>query len=107
MPPAAPACSTTRPPPSPVASSDPGRRSRARTLAAYPSWLSERRARLRSPPMSSEMGSFWDERADEDPFFFVDNRMGYRKTDLESFWADGERDLDALLSALGVASAPS
>jgi SAM-dependent methyltransferase len=51
--------------------------------------------------MSSEMGNFWDERAEEDPFFFVDNRMGYRKTDLESFWADGERDLDALLAALG------
>src|SRR5579863_4963608 len=52
--------------------------------------------------MLSEMGRFWDRRAEEDAFFFVDNRMPYRRPDLERFWADGERDLDALLSALGV-----
>jgi SAM-dependent methyltransferase len=49
----------------------------------------------------SEMGRFWDRRADEDAFFFVDNRMQYGQPDLERFWAEGERDLDALLSALG------
>jgi SAM-dependent methyltransferase len=53
--------------------------------------------------MASEMRSFWDQRAEEDPFFFVDNRMEYRRPDLERFWADGERDLDLLLSALGAA----
>ncbi len=51
--------------------------------------------------MASDMGKFWDKRADEDPFFFVDSRMAFRRTDVKQFWADGERDLDALLSALG------
>jgi SAM-dependent methyltransferase len=51
--------------------------------------------------MSSEMGGFWDRRAEEDAFFFVDNRMDYRDPDLERFWAAGERELDELLSALG------
>ena len=53
-----------------------------------------------------EMGRYWDRRAEEDPFFFVDNRMPYRRPDLERFWADGERDLDMLLSALGAAIEP-
>ena len=53
------------------------------------------------------MGSFWDERAEEDAFFFVDSRQGYRHPDLESFWAEGKRDLDLLLSALGAEIRPS
>jgi SAM-dependent methyltransferase len=52
--------------------------------------------------MSSEMRNFWDRRAEEDAFFFVDNRMEYGRPDMERFWEDGERDLDKLLSALGV-----
>lgn len=56
--------------------------------------------------MRSQMGRFWDRRADEDAFFFVDNRMEYRRPDLERFWAHGERDLDKLLDALGVAVDP-
>jgi SAM-dependent methyltransferase len=56
--------------------------------------------------MSSEMRSFWDERADEDAFFFVDNRMEYGSPDLERFWSEGEQDLDKLLVALGAAVAP-
>lgn len=47
------------------------------------------------------MGSFWDARANEDAFYFVDNRLTYGSPDLERFWADGERDLDHLLEALG------
>jgi SAM-dependent methyltransferase len=47
------------------------------------------------------MGRFWDERAEEDAFYFVDTRMDYRTTDTEAFWAYGVRDLDLLLSALG------
>ena len=54
----------------------------------------------------SEMGRFWDQRADEDAFFFVDNRMQYGQPNLERFWAEGERDLDALLSALGASIEP-
>ena len=56
--------------------------------------------------MRSEMRRFWDRRAEEDPFFFVDNRMEYRRPDLERFWAGGERDLDKLLGALRVSVDP-
>ena len=47
------------------------------------------------------MKGFWDKRAEEDAFFFVDNRMPYGAPDLERFWAEGERDLDTLLGGLG------
>lgn len=56
--------------------------------------------------MSSKMRSFWDRRADEDAFFFVDSRMDYRNPDLDRFWANGEKDLDALLLALGESLRP-
>ncbi len=52
------------------------------------------------------MREFWDRRAEEDPFFFVDSRMEYGKPDLERFWTDGERDLEKLLSALEVTVQP-
>jgi SAM-dependent methyltransferase len=51
--------------------------------------------------MSSEMGRFWDKRAEEDAFWFVDSRLSYGAPDLQRFWADGEVDLDRLLRALG------
>jgi SAM-dependent methyltransferase len=47
-----------------------------------------------------DMRQFWDQRADEDAFFFVDNRLQYRAPDLERFWSEGQRDLDHLLGAL-------
>jgi SAM-dependent methyltransferase len=47
--------------------------------------------------------SFWDARAAEDAFFFVDNRLDYRHPDLDRFWKGGEEDLDTLLGSLGVA----
>jgi SAM-dependent methyltransferase len=56
--------------------------------------------------MPSSMQRFWDSRADEDAFFFVDNRLSYGRPDLDRFWADGERDLDALLGILGVTITP-
>ncbi len=46
------------------------------------------------------MASFWDARAEEDAFYFIDNRLEYGHPDLERFWADGERDLDRLLQPL-------
>jgi SAM-dependent methyltransferase len=49
---------------------------------------------------------FWDRRADENAFFFVDSRLDYGDPDLDWFWEDGERRLDELLGALGVALAP-
>ena len=47
------------------------------------------------------MARFWDERAREDPFFFVDNRLEYRQPDVDRFWAGGERDLEMMLTAIG------
>ena len=49
------------------------------------------------------MGEFWDERARENSYFFINNSLSYRETDPEQFWASGPHDLDALLGALGVA----
>jgi SAM-dependent methyltransferase len=53
------------------------------------------------------MGAFWDRRAEEDPFFFVDNRLSYRQPDLDRFWSEGERDLDLLLAAVGARVEPT
>ena len=52
------------------------------------------------------MGDFWDERAREDAFFFVDNRLEYRNPDIERFWAQGETDLRMLLEIAGVSIQP-
>ena len=46
------------------------------------------------------MGAFWDARAREDALFFVDDRRAYGSEEVDSFWADGERDLDAVLAAV-------
>src|SRR3712207_56898 len=48
------------------------------------------------------MRRFWDARAREDAFHFVDNRQPYKAADPERFWREGERDLDTLLSTVGV-----
>jgi SAM-dependent methyltransferase len=45
---------------------------------------------------------FWDRRARENALYFVDNRLRYDDPDPARFWADGERDLDALLNTLGL-----
>jgi SAM-dependent methyltransferase len=47
-----------------------------------------------------DMREFWDSRAREDAYFFVDNRRDYRDRKLDAFWAQGERDLDQLLAQL-------
>lgn len=48
------------------------------------------------------MRRFWDERASEDAFYFVDNRLEYRHPDLDAFWEGGREDLDRILTRLGV-----
>lgn len=53
------------------------------------------------------MRRFWDARAREDAYFFVDDRLDYRRADLDRFWADGERDLDALLATAGASLRPT
>lgn len=54
------------------------------------------------------MQQFWDERAKEDAFYFVDNRIGYRDPDAEGrFWAGGVEDLDNLLRATEIEVRPT
>lgn len=49
------------------------------------------------------MRQFWDARAKEDAFYFVDNRIGYRDPESEArFWADGVGALDSVLGALEI-----
>ena len=47
------------------------------------------------------MRRFWDARAREDAFHFVDTREPYRDADPERFWREGERDLRTLLDTVG------
>jgi SAM-dependent methyltransferase len=49
---------------------------------------------------SGHMRDFWDARAREDAYFFVDDRRAYGKKDLERFWTEGERDLDRIFELL-------
>ena len=48
------------------------------------------------------MRRFWDARAREDAFHFVDDREPYKAADHERFWTEGERDLDTFLGLAGV-----
>jgi len=48
------------------------------------------------------MRDYWDARADENPFYFVDNRLAYAEPDAERFWAGGRELLDLILEQLGV-----
>jgi len=53
------------------------------------------------------MREFWDARAEENPLYFVDNRLDYRNPDEARFWAQGEPFLDALLEPLGARLGPA
>jgi SAM-dependent methyltransferase len=55
----------------------------------------------------SSMGEFWDARAREDAFFFVDNRLRYGDPDLDRFWAGGVEVLAKALELTGAAIEPS
>lgn len=48
------------------------------------------------------MERFWDARAREDAFYFVDSRLRYHAPDEEAFWAGGEDALQTILNLLGV-----
>ena len=54
----------------------------------------------------SAIREFWDARAAEDAFYFVDNRLEYGRPDADRFWAGGVEVLDAMLPELGVAIEP-
>ena len=50
------------------------------------------------------MRRFWDERAREDAYYFVDNRIKYKDpAEEQRFWEMGRVDLDRLLGAVDVA----
>lgn len=53
------------------------------------------------------MRDFWNERAEENAFFFVDNSLDYRHPDAERFWSDGAMWLDRLLGELDAELAPT
>ncbi|MDX6665930.1 MAG: hypothetical protein QOG68_2136 [Solirubrobacteraceae bacterium] len=57
-------------------------------------------------PPDEQMQQFWDERAKENAFYFVDSRLDYNDTDVERFWSDGRDDLDQLLGLVGAQIAP-
>ena len=46
------------------------------------------------------MRDFWDARAAEDAFYFVDNRLAYGAPDTETFWRGGEQLVDEILELL-------
>jgi SAM-dependent methyltransferase len=52
------------------------------------------------------MRRFWDRRAEENAFFFVDSRLDYHDPDLDFFWEEGERAVEDVLAQLGVAVEP-
>jgi SAM-dependent methyltransferase len=58
-----------------------------------------------APVRPQEMRSFWNERAREDAFYFVDTRQSYRASDPERFW-DAEALVDYVLGGLGVELTP-
>jgi len=53
------------------------------------------------------MRSFWDERAEEDPFYFVDNRQRYGEPEMERFWGGGREAVANMLGLLGVSLKPT
>src|SRR5947209_3763220 len=57
---------------------------------------------LAFPEMSgADMRRFWDERARENPLYYVDNKLLFQAPDQDQFWHQGERELDAMLDAVG------
>jgi ubiquinone/menaquinone biosynthesis C-methylase UbiE len=52
------------------------------------------------------MARFWDARAREDAFYFVDSTGTYRAPDRDRFWAEGRRSLETMLSAVDAAVRP-
>jgi len=52
------------------------------------------------------MRDFWDARARENAFYYVDNRVDYRDPDRVSFWDGGRRSLEAILERTGAEIGP-
>jgi SAM-dependent methyltransferase len=58
-------------------------------------------------PDADPMRRFWDARADEDPYYFVDNSLAYGAPDTERFWASGEEAVRVFADWLGVEPGPA
>ena len=72
-------------------------------VRAVPIPIIKPRTREHQPRMSrrtkasgERMARFWDRRAQEDAFYFVDNAQAYRQADSTRFWADAVITADAL-----------
>lgn len=50
--------------------------------------------------MAPGMAEFWDERARENPLFFVDDQLDYADPNPDAFWAGGVAALDGVLEML-------
>ncbi len=48
------------------------------------------------------MRRFWDARALEDPYYFINSTLDYGDPDTEEFWASGERDVATMLETLNI-----
>lgn len=59
--------------------------------------------------VTADMRTFWDARAREDAFYFVDNRGRYRDPhlDLDEFWSGGQEMVDILCREFEVSLGPS
>ncbi len=53
------------------------------------------------------MRRFWDERAREDAWYFVDSRLDYRSPDAERFWRGGEEVVALILGTVEVTIEPA
>ncbi len=49
-----------------------------------------------------EMQEFWDARAAENPYYYVENRLSYADPDLDAFWASGANIVDVILGLLEI-----
>src|SRR5579884_419165 len=56
---------------------------------------------LRSEVRTRGMTRYWDRRAQEDPFYYVDSRQRLGSPDVDSFWKGGEDAVQRLFSELG------
>jgi SAM-dependent methyltransferase len=54
----------------------------------------------------ADMQRYWDERAREDAFYFVDNRLDYGAPDVDRFWSGGDEALGLLLAIAGAEIEP-
>jgi SAM-dependent methyltransferase len=52
------------------------------------------------------MRRFWDERAEENALYFVDNKLHYRHPSAAEFWERGEYELNELLGSVGARVEP-